>query len=95
MTEKPIDWVSVLTPAKPLNKALKRCHYPMATIDDLLPSLTEAKVFSVCDVENGFWHVVLDDASSRLTTFGTPCSGAISISMNAIWNIPRPRNFSK
>jgi hypothetical protein len=83
--DEPTDWVSALVVVKkpngklricidpkPLNMALKRCHYPMATIDDLLSSLTEAKVFSVCDAENGFWHVVLDDASSRLTTFGTP-----------------------
>ena len=29
-------------------------------------------MFSVCDVKNGFWHLVLDEESSSLTTFGTP-----------------------
>ena len=34
--------------------------------------LTEAKVFSVLDVRNGFWHIELDKESSLLTTFATP-----------------------
>ena len=41
-------------------------------IDDLLPLLANAKVFSVVDAKNGFWHVQLDSESSLLTTFGTP-----------------------
>ena len=59
---------------KPLNKALKRNRYPLLTIDDLLAKLTNAKVFTVVDTKNGFWHVPLDDESSYLTTFGTPWS---------------------
>ena len=83
--DTPTDWVSSLVVVKkpngklrvcidpkPLNKALKRSHYPLPVIDDLLPNLSKAKVFSVCDVKNGFWHVELDEASSYLTTFGTP-----------------------
>lgn len=31
-----------------------------------------AKVFTVMDVQNGFWHVSLDEESSYLTTFQTP-----------------------
>ena len=57
---------------KPLNKALKRKSYPLPTIDDLLPELSKAQVFSVVDVKNGFWHVPLDDERSKLTTFATP-----------------------
>jgi len=56
---------------KPLNQALKRNHYPLPVIDDLLPELSKAKVFSVVDAKNGFWHVQLDTDSSFLTTFGT------------------------
>ena len=83
--DTPTDWVSSLVLVKkpngklrvcidpqPLNKALKRSHYPLPVIDDLLPDLSKAKVFSVCDVKNGFWHVELDEDSSYLTTFGTP-----------------------
>ena len=41
----------------------------MPVIDDLLPDLCKARVFSV---KNGFWHVQLDDESSKLTTFAIP-----------------------
>ena len=41
----------------------------MPTIDDLFPDLCKARVFSVVDVKNGFWHVQLDDESRKLTTF--------------------------
>ena len=82
---EPTKWVSSLVIAKksngkmrlcidpqPLNKALKRSHYPLHVLDDILPNLSNAKVFSVCDVQNGFWHLQLDEDSSRLTTFNTP-----------------------
>ena len=44
----------------------------MLTMEDILPRLSKAKVFTVCDVKNGFWHVQLEEASSLLTTFSTP-----------------------
>lgn len=82
---EPTDWISstvvVMKPngkirlcldPRPLNKALKRNHYPMTVNDDLLPDFCKARVFSVVDVKNGFWHVQLDDESSKLTTFATP-----------------------
>ena len=81
----PTDWISALVVTmkpngkvrpcidpKPLNVALKRNHYPTPTIDDVLPELSRAKVFSVMGAKNGFWHVELDEASSYLTTCGTP-----------------------
>lgn len=46
-----------------LNEALKRNHYPLPVIDDLLPFLANAKVFSVVDAKNWFWHLQLDDKS--------------------------------
>ena len=57
---------------KHLNENIKRSHYPLPTIEDLLPDLSKAKIFSVVDAKNGFWHVELDDESSYLTTFNTP-----------------------
>jgi len=55
------------------NQALRRSHYPTLTIDKVLPELSRAKVFSTVDAKNGFWHVELDDDSSCLTTFNSPC----------------------
>lgn len=42
------------------------------TIDEILPELGKAKVLSTVDAKKGFWHVVLDQPSNRLTTFWTP-----------------------
>lgn len=42
------------------------------TIEEILPSLHQARIFSVVDASNGFWQVELDEESSLLTTFVTP-----------------------
>lgn len=55
-----------------LNKALKRPRLQFTTLDEILPELGKAKVFSTVDTKKGFWHVVLDKPSSKLTTFWTP-----------------------
>ena len=83
--DSPTDWISSMVVVmkrngrvrlcidpKPLNKALKRNHYPLPGIDNILPEISKAKVFTVVDAKNGFWHVPLDEESSYLTTFGTP-----------------------
>ena len=83
--DTPTTWISALVVTvkkngeirlcidpKPLNRALKRNHYPTPTIDDILPDLAHARCFSVLDAKNGFWHVRLDEPSSYATTFSTP-----------------------
>ena len=72
IVKKPNGNIRVCLDPKDLNKVLKRSHYPMPTIDDILPELSRAKVFSVFDVKTGFWHVELDEKSSKLTCFNTP-----------------------
>ncbi|XP_072169477.1 uncharacterized protein [Diadema setosum] len=81
---QPTDWISsMVVVRKPqkmricldprdLNRALKRPHYPIPVINDILPNLSKAKVFTVLDAKDGFWQVKLQDASSYLTTFATP-----------------------
>lgn len=56
----------------PLNVALKRLNYQFTTIDEILPQLGKAKIFSTVDVNKGFWHIELEEESSILTTFWTP-----------------------
>ena len=41
-------------------------------MDEILPELSQAKVFSTVDLRSGYWHCVLDHESSLLTTFSTP-----------------------
>jgi len=69
---KPDGRIRLCIDPKPLNKALKRARYRMPTIEDVLLQLAGAKVFSTVDAKDGFWHLKLDDESSRLTTFETP-----------------------
>ena len=57
---------------KDLTKAILQENYPIPTIEDIASRLHGAKVFSVLDAKNGFWHVKLDEESSYLTTFHTP-----------------------
>jgi len=58
--DTPTNWISALVVTtkkngkvrlcidpKPLNEALHRNHYPLPTIDDVLPLLSKARVFTV------------------------------------------------
>ena len=82
---EPTEWVSQMAVVRKangklricidpqaLNEALMREHYKLPTLDDILPMLNKAKVFSKVDVKNAFWHVRLDYKSSVLTTMITP-----------------------
>ena len=58
---------------KDLNKAIQRENYPLPTIEEVATRLHGAKVFTLLDVRNGFWHVKLEEAESTyLTTVHTP-----------------------
>ena len=84
---EPTPWVSQIVVAKKkngglricldppaLNKALKREHYTLPVLDDVLHELSQSTVFTKVDLSSGYWHVTLDEESSRLTTFQT-CFG--------------------
>ena len=55
-----------------LNKVIQRPKYQMPTLEELLPKLCKAKIFSTLDAKDGFYQISLDEASSKLTTFWTP-----------------------
>ena len=40
-----------------LNAALKREHYQLPVLDDVLPKLKDAKIFSKLYVKEAYWHV--------------------------------------
>ena len=81
---QPTEWISsMVVVAKPgkiricldprdLNKALKRSKYQMPTLEELLPKLGKAKVFSTLDAKDGFYQIALDKESSMKTAFWTP-----------------------
>ena len=55
-----------------LNKAILRPHYPMRTLDDVMPQLSGARYFTKLDARSGYWAIKLENQSSFLTTFNTP-----------------------
>lgn len=44
----------------------------MPTLEEVLPRLSKAKVFTTLDAKDGFYQIGLDEASSKKTTFWTP-----------------------
>ena len=82
--EESIPWISnMVTIMKPgklrlcidprdLNRAIKQPKYQMLTLEELLPTLSKAKIFSVLDAKDGFHQVQLDKEISYLTTFWIP-----------------------
>ena len=70
--KKPSGKLRICIDPQALNKALLREHYKLPTLDDILPKLNKAKIFSKVDVKEAFWHVELDEKSSELTTMITP-----------------------
>ena len=55
-----------------LNKALKRPHYPMRTVEEILTRISKARYFSVLDAKSSFWQIPLEINSSYYTTFNSP-----------------------
>ena len=83
--DRPTDWVNqmavvdkksgdvrICIDPRPLNLMLKREHYKLPVLDDILPKLAGSQKFSVCDLQQGYLHCELDEESSFLTTFATP-----------------------
>ena len=103
---EPTDWVnSMVTVVKPngklricidprdLNKAIKREHYPIKTIEEIAARMPNATIFSVLDASSGFWQVKLDNSSSKLCTFNTPFGRYMFKRLNSVWNIICPRRL--
>uniref|UniRef100_A0A8B9JE72 ribonuclease H n=1 Tax=Astyanax mexicanus TaxID=7994 RepID=A0A8B9JE72_ASTMX len=80
----PTDWISNMVIVKKpdklrlcidpkhLNTALRRSHYIMPTLEDVLYKLPKAKVFTLVDARDAFLQCRLDEESSLMTTFWTP-----------------------
>ena len=94
----PTGWISsvvvVTTPnkiricldPKDLNKAVIRPKYQLLTLDELLPKLSRAKVFSTLNAKDGFYQVGLDENSSLKTTFWILLS--LQVSEATLWYQP-------
>lgn len=54
-----------------LNKKIIRDQFPMPLIEDCIDALAPARVFSVLDLKNGFFHVPVAGDSRKYTSFVT------------------------
>jgi hypothetical protein len=72
IVEKPNGQIRLCLDPRDLNKAIKRHHHPMPTVDEILAKLGGAKIFSKLDASSGYWQIKVDDESSKLLTFNTP-----------------------
>lgn len=83
--QEPSEWVnSLVTVVKPngkirlcidpkdLNHAIKREHYPMKTIEEVISQMPNAKFFTKLDATQGYWQVRLDEESAKKCTFNSP-----------------------
>lgn len=83
--EKRTDWISSLVIVKKPNGKLRICIDPRPLKQDTKEkslsstnnrshpywTFLNERVFTVCDVKNGFLHIQLEEESSYLTTFST------------------------
>ena len=54
VVRKPSGKLKICIDPQPLNEALKREQYRLPTLEDVLPTLSNAKVFSKFDVKEAF-----------------------------------------
>ena len=59
--------LSICLDPKDLNVCIERENYPLPMIEAIAAKLNKAKLFTVLDVKNGFWHIKLEKESSMLT----------------------------
>ena len=107
--EQPTQWVSpIVVVKKPngdvricldpldLNKAVKREHYPLRTVEEVAATLAEARVFSALDAISGFYQIRLAEESTWLTTLNTPFARfkfeRLSFGFCLLYTSPSPRD---
>lgn len=72
IVKKPDGTIRICIDPRPLNKALKRAHFRIPSLEEILPNLAKARLFTILDARKGFWQCELDEETSKLLTFGTP-----------------------
>lgn len=71
IVEKPNKSLRLCLDPKELNKCILRENYQIPSPEEIYNSLAGKQIFSVLDMKDGFFQVMLDD-KDKLCTFGTP-----------------------
>ncbi|XP_055589932.1 uncharacterized protein LOC129742110 [Uranotaenia lowii] len=82
--EKPTSWVSPLVPIlkdngeirlcvdmRRSNQAIQRLNHPLPVFEEILPRIRKAQYFSLLDLKESYYHVMLTENSRDITTFIT------------------------
>ena len=64
--------VRICIDPKDLNKTVRCENYPISTVEKVIASMPDAKLFLVIDAKSGFLQIKLNYESSLLATFNTP-----------------------
>ena len=72
VVEKPNGKLRICLDPRNLNKAVKRPHYTMPTLDDAVSKMAGARYFSKLDAQSGYWQIKLEEKSSYYSTFNSP-----------------------
>ena len=73
VVDKPDGTVRITADLSSLNRFITPDRYPLPSIRDLLVELSGSTVFSVLDLRQAFYHFLLDEESSALTTVLDTC----------------------
>ena len=57
--------IRICLDTKDLNEAVKRPKYQMPTLEEVLPKLSKAKVFTTLDVKDGFYQISLEKQAAN------------------------------
>jgi len=81
---EPVDWVNRLQIVEKLNESLRLCidpiylnkaiikeMYTIPTLEELAPKLSHIIYYSVFDMKDGFYHIRLDEVSSKYCSFNS------------------------
>ena len=84
--EKPDGSIRVfIDPSQTFNKAIEVPKYPIPAVDELLPKLNNAKVFSCVDVYKGFTNIELDESSSYIINQHAHSNWSLPLVAYAFW----------
>ena len=70
--EKKDGSVRICLDPKDLNRAVRREHHKIPTLEDIAFRFNGMQYYTIMDMKHGYWHVALTKESSLLTTFNTP-----------------------
>lgn len=72
IVEKKDNKIRICLDPKYINEAIKREHYHLPTVENILAKVGNAKYFTLLDAKHAFYHLTLDDESSKVCTFASP-----------------------